>query len=109
MKTNIRTNEKAIVLHCQLWRYRYEYDATGRVLPAIQENIGNPYTIPATVSDLDSETVGQAIVAAAIDHRISNIEYVYKVTHNGRDIPFSFDFFPAFAMDWAESRYGPTC
>lgn len=104
MKSNIRTGMKNIVLHCQRYRYRYQYDAAGKVLPAIKENIGPSWTINARVDDLHPESVGQEIYSAYLANKIGDIHDVAKVTHNGVEIPSSF----RFLNDLAEGLYGPS-
>ena len=105
MKTTIKTNMKNIVLHCQKYRYRYQYDEKGNVTaPAIKENIGQGWTIEARVRDLHPEVIGEEIYSACLAGKISEFNDVDKVTHNGREIPFSFNF----CNDLAEGLYGPS-
>ena len=104
MSATIKTNMKNIVLHCQRFQYRYQFDAEGKVLPAIKENIGQGWTIDARVRDLHPEVIGEEIYSACLAGKISEFNDVAKVTHNGQELAFSFNF----CNDIAEGLYGPS-
>ena len=105
MSATIKTNMKNIVLHCQRFQYRYQFDEKGNVTaPAIKEKIGQGWTIDARVRDLHPEVIGEEIFGLWYNDKIGEMHYVIKVTHNGREIPFSFNF----CNDIAEGLYGPS-